>query len=187
MNDYSDFIDAASDSTALAELAELVAQLAEAEQAMYDAEDNLRRAKQRVRQISEMQIPEVMDRVGVREFVTKTGAKISVKESIRCSVPAAKRAEAWQWLRDNGHGSLVKSTVSVSFGKEQIQDAELFRRQCEEQGMLVKSEEKVEPATLKKFIKDSLDSGTDIPMELFGAYNQKQTKVTGQGGSVFGE
>jgi len=36
---------------------------------------------------------------------------------------------------------------------------------------------KVEPMTLKAFVKDQIQSGKDVPMETFGVYTSNRTTV----------
>jgi hypothetical protein len=162
----------------LEELALLAERLQEADLEVARAEEALRRAQKIQSDLAEHQIPEKMDEVGVETFRTKSGFTISVKETIRASIPAARKDEAFQWLEDHGHGGLIKRTVVVGFDREEEAQARNLVQQLGSEFENVKTDRKVEPSTLRAFIAERLRAEEDIPLALFGAYRQRVAKVT---------
>jgi hypothetical protein len=45
-------------------------------------------------------------------------------------------------------------------------------------GHNVKQAEKVEPMTLKAFVREQIEKGKDVPADLFGVYVATRTKIT---------
>ena len=106
---------------------------------------------------------------------------------LRASIPVARRPEAHEWLTDQGHGDLIKRNVTVGFGREESEAAQALFDQLVGDGLKVKDEQKVEPSTLKKFVKDQLEEGNAIPLDLFGAVQFRQAKITAKPKSEFGD
>ena len=57
--------------------------------------------------------------------------------------------EAFGWLRQNGHGDLIKNNVMITFQRKQDNEAKSLVAELREKGHNVKQAEKVEPMTLK--------------------------------------
>lgn len=185
--DYSDFTKEAPSTDALSQLGVLANDLYLAELEQAQAEETLRAAQRKVRAISEVSIPELMDEVGVSEFTTKSGIKLSVKDNLRVSPPAARRQEAYDWLVEHGLGDLVKRNVIVGFGRDEGDQALELLEDLEGKGLRTKEERKVESATLKKHIRELLEQGADVPLDLFGTTQFRQTKITQKPDSAFGD
>jgi len=162
----------------LEELSLLAERLQEANLTVAKAEEALRKAKKVATDLAEHQIPEKMDEIGVENFKTKSGFQIAVKETIRASIPVARKSEAFKWLEDNGHGGLIKRTVVVGFNRDEEDKASSLRDSLESDFENVKTDRKVEPSTLRAFIAERLRANEDIPLPLFGAFRQRTAKVT---------
>lgn len=186
-HDYSKFAAEAPSADSLAVLASLAEHLYLAEQEVELKTEELREAQRKLLYISGSQIPELMDEVGMSEFTTTSGIKIAVRDNLRVSPPAARRQEVYDWLEARGYGDLVKHNVTAGFGKEESAKAEELVGYLEGLGLPTKDERKVESQTLKKFVKEQLAEGNDIPLDLFGAHEFRQTKITAKPESVFGD
>lgn len=185
--DYSDFQAEAPTVDSLSRLGALAQDLYLAELEQAQAEENLKAAQRKVRDISEHQIPELMDEVGVSEFTTKSGIKLAVTDNLRVSPPAARRQEAYDWLIERGYGDLVKHNVIIGFGRDEEATAMELINHLDEMGLRTKDERKVESQTLKKQIRELLAEGADVPLDLFGTTQYRQTKITQKPNSVFGD
>lgn len=159
-------------------LADLLDALVASERAVEDAEQKLKAAQEQHRQLSEFDIPEFMEELGLKQFTTEKGLRVGIDERIRASIGNRKVA-AFKWLIDHGHDSLIKRTVSVAFNKGQEEAAtELLRKLREEKvGAGVKQELKVEPATLVAFVREALAAGIAIPRDVFGVFEQRFAKI----------
>lgn len=142
-------------------------------------EDALRDAKDALRQVSEVDLPEAMREVGIKTFTTTDGLVINVKPEVQCSITVANREAAYQWLVDNDFGGIIKVDVSVHFDSGQQDRAHKFADQLTKKGADVKLEQTVHAQTLKAFVKERIadtESNVPFPLELFGA--RPYTKAT---------
>jgi hypothetical protein len=178
MTGYEAFKGSAAAPSDLALLSQLATQLNAAELEAAKLEEQLAAAKAQVTDLAERQIPELMDGLGLKTFTTTSGFRVDVKRTIRASIPAAKKDEAMRWLDDNGHSGLIKRSVLVAFDREQEKDARKLEQQLGKKFENVKTELKVEPSTLRAFIGEQLALGAEMPLELFGAWEQRIAKIT---------
>lgn len=81
------------------------------------AEDVLKKAQERHRDLVERQLPEAMETARQKALVTYSNAAVALKDKIRASIPkdVTNRKKAFDWLRNRGHGAIIKSTVAVPF------------------------------------------------------------------------
>ena len=143
------------------------------------AEAELSRAKETLRRIQEDDIPELMKEIGLQEITLDTGDKLSVHNEIQCSITEARRQAAHAWLTERGFSGLIKTSIEIKFGRGEADDARIFLPQIEEltrhSAVL---EDAVHPQTLKAFLKEQLEDGTDLPQDLFGLRAYSKAKLT---------
>ena len=180
MNDYnySKFVESTPDDE-LSTLASLIGIQCAAEKAVMKAESELRKAQEVLRNVSEKLVPEKMVELNVTEFKTADGVKVVLTPSLHASIKKENMPEAAGWLDDNGFGSIVKRSISVALGRDQAEKAEAIKEALmREYRLSPKEDVKVEPSTLKKFVRERLEEGAEVPMELFGVYEYKVAKIT---------
>lgn len=177
-DDYSAFKEKEAPSIeAFAELDQLVVGLRTADLAVAAAEVALEQAKKTQKDLAEHKLPDLMDKMGLEKFTSTSGFQIEVKKAMRTSVPEGRRPEAWAWLDKNGHGGLLKRLLSVAFNRDQQADADKLLATLRAKFPATKQELWVEPPTLTAFVKEQVKSGADIPLDLFGAWEQRIAKV----------
>tara|TARA_R110002167_G_scaffold93122_2_gene249844 strand:+ start:39710 stop:40261 length:552 start_codon:yes stop_codon:yes gene_type:complete len=174
-------------SDGLAQLSQLAADLYLAETFAVEAMAIAKLRQQEADHIANVLIPELMEELGMEEFKTTSGIKLGIRDVYRASIPAARREEAYAWLDSQNEGSMIKHSVVTGFPRDRAEAAETLRAKLEAEGYTVKSAQKIEPATLKKWVKDRLEAGEVVPMDLFGAARFKQAKITARPESPFGE
>ena len=113
-----------------------------------DAEEKLSVLKNQGRDLEERIIPEMMQEAGV------------------------------SWLRGKGFEDIIKNTVTASFNRGQDNQVSELIKVCEEHGFNYNKKEKVEPMTLKAFVKEQVEEGKELPFDLFGVYIANKTKIT---------
>lgn len=178
MTGYEQFAGPSASASELAMLSGLASDLNAAELEQAKLELQLEAAKKKVTDLSERQIPELMDSLGLKTFTTTSGFKIDVKRTIRASIPAARKDEAMKWLDDNGHSGLIKRSVLVAFDRSQEKEAHKLEAQLSKKFENVKTDLKVEPSTLRSFLGEQLEAGVAVPLDLFGAWEQRTAKIT---------
>jgi len=140
------------------------------EKEISDLSESLKEKEDQHRKLTEQTIPEAMAEAGMRKFVMEDGSMIDIKPFYGASIPKGRQAEAYEWLRQNGFDDIIKNTVSVRFGRN---EDELCRRLIEllsSQGYPAEQTEKIEPQTLKAWVKERVEKGQPVDSELFGVF-----------------
>jgi hypothetical protein len=84
----------------------------------------------------------------------------------------------YTWLRENGLGDLIKNEITVSFGRNEDNKASQYAILAKGQGFEPVQKLKVEPMTLKALVRERLESGQEMPSDLFNVFAGNRTKVT---------
>lgn len=113
--DYGADLDVGPGDNLLAAIEQLAERQLDAEAEVDAAEAALKAAKERLRDVAERQLPEAMDQARQKEITTASNVRVKVVDKVRASVPEAKRAAAFAWLRENDHDSLIKTQLVVPF------------------------------------------------------------------------
>ena len=87
-------------------------------------EQDLKSLKETAEKISGEVIPTIMNEMSLSSLKLADGSSIEIKKIYGASIPIAKREAAFNWLRENDLGDIIKNEVTVSFGV-----AKLTRRQ----------------------------------------------------------
>lgn len=123
-------------------------------------------------------IPELMDKIGMESFTMKDGSKIDVKKDIKCSLSEERKPDGLKWIRENGHGGIIKTEVAISFGKGEEEAAKRAEKVLREAGFSPSAADAVHPATLKSFVKERIEAGDNIPLTTFGVFEFKEAKIS---------
>ena len=162
----------------LKEMANLCAEQAALEDEMKQLEEQLKAKAKAARKLSQEIIPAKMSELGLESLTLKDGSSVKVKQLVQASIPVKYREEAFQWLRDNGHGDLIKNQVSATFGKGEDDSASNFIDKIEELGYQPNQKVWVEPMTLKAFVREQIAEGSELPMDKFGVFVGAETKIS---------
>ena len=153
--------------------------LLETQKKIEATEEELKKLKDVETNLSEQTIPNLMQQAGVELIKLEGGISVEVKPFYSARIPASKSEEAFQWLRDNGHGDLIKNQVSLEFGMKQDNEAKSIIEELKSKGLPVKQKTTVHPSSLRGFVREQIqDLGKDVPAELFGTYVANKTKIT---------
>jgi len=165
------------DDAQLNQIANLANQQLKLEADIAAAEEALKLLKDQLKQISTTDIPEALAECGLLEFKTRDGYKVSVNPFYSASIPKDKQDEAFKWLRDNGHGDLIKNTISVNFGRKEDAAAASFKARLTKEGTSYTDKVGVHPQTLRAFVREQVESGHNLPMDLLGIFIGQQTSI----------
>jgi hypothetical protein len=151
------------------------------EKTIEDAMEELKELTAKLRQVSEVELPDAMSEVGMEEFKLKDGSKVTVVRTFTGSISGKNRDKAHEWLRANGHGSLIKHAVTVAFGKGQEKAAKSLVAVIEKKGLPFRDKEAVHPQTLQAFIREQMtavqEEGIKFPQDLFAVFPINKAKV----------
>lgn len=117
-------------------------------------------------------LPELMRELGMQAVTLSDGSVVDVVDEVACGITEARREAAHRWLLDNGFGGLIKTEVSVAFGRGEHEAAVACAQSIG--GELV---ERVHPATLKSFVKERLAAGNAVPFDLFGIHPYAKARL----------
>lgn len=123
-------------------------------------------------------IPEIMKELGMEEFKLTDGSKISIKEDVKCGITEANKPKAFEWLESTNNDGIIKTKVGVDFGKGEMEEAKKAIDALAEVGLAATVDRAVHPATLKSFVKEMLEKGVSIPIDVFGIFEFTVAKIT---------
>ena len=120
----------------------------------------------------------MMTEMNISTLKLADGSAVEVKPVYGASIPAAKKEDAFTWLRKNGLGDLIKNEVTVAFGRNEDNKALAYASLAQGQGYEPVQKLKVEPMTLKALVRERLESGQEMPSDLFNVFAGNRTKIT---------
>lgn len=151
-------------------ISKLAKRAKELEKELEEFEAILKDRKDQYRKLVEEAIPEALATLGMKSFKMEDGSQVEIRAYYSASISEARRAEAFQWLRDHGHDDLIKNIVSVRFGRGEDELCANLLNNLRQHGYPVDQTEKVEPMTLKAWVREQMERGNEFPSDLFGAY-----------------
>ena len=159
-------------------LSDQVIKLRDLEDQIKNVEDNLKSLKQKADTLSGEVIPTMMTEMNISTMKLADGSAIEVKPVYGASIPKDRQEEAFNWLRKEGLGDLIKNEVTVSFGRNEDNKAAEYAVLAQGQGYQPTQKLKVEPMTLKALVRERIESGKDMPSDLFNVFAGNRTKIT---------
>ena len=160
------------------QLSEQVIKLRGLEDKLAKQEEELKKTKKDVEVLSGDVIPTMMTEMNISKFSLEDGAGVEVKPVYGASIPKAKEEEAFNWLRNNGLGDIIKNMITVSFGRNEDNKAANFAVLAQGQGYQPTQKLKVEPMTLKALVRERTEKGLEMPTDLFNVFAGNRTKIT---------
>ena len=159
-------------------LSDLVIKLQKLEDEIEQDEQRLKLKKQNADQISQLAIPEIMESLKMKTMKLADGSAIEVKEIYSATIPLDKREGAYNWLRKNDLGDLIKNEITVSFGRGEDNKASEYADLAKGNGFEPTQKLKVEPMTLKALFRERSEKNEELPSEHFNLFKGNKTKIT---------
>lgn len=122
-------------------------------------EDTLKTDKAELRKLTDEELPAAMAEVNMKKFETDSGYSVAIKKIYVTNIKVEDRPDAFEWLRENGHGDLIKNIVSINFGKGEDDIAVRFKALAEEENIPVETDTKIHPMTLRAWGKEQMEKG----------------------------
>ena len=174
---YVGFIEQPVTEDGLLKLSKLADEQKKLEKEIFDVESNLEILRDKLKNISTELIPSLMEELGMQEFKTSSGLCIKVQEKLHCSIYKEKKAQALQWLIDNGFSSIVKNEVRVSFSKDEFNKAHELAETLRSDKFPALEEQNVHAQVLKSTISNCLKTGINVPLDLFSVFRQRSSVI----------
>jgi len=141
-------------------------------------EEKLKELNREADKLSQEVIPTMMQEMNYSTLKLNDGSAVEVKPFVYASIPADKKDDAYNWLRENELGDIIKNEVSVAFGKNEDAKAQQYANLAQGQGYEPSQKLKVEPSTLRAMVRERIESGLDVPSDLFNVFTGHKTKIT---------
>ena len=173
----SDQQDAMKKTDNIQSLADQVEKLESLNSRLALQEDNLKNTKKDIERLSGEVIPTMMSEMGLSELKLQDGSHLKVSTSYKAHITEANKEMAFNWLRDNGLGDIIKNEISVSFGRGEDNKAAHYAELAKGQGLDPTQKLKVEPMTLKALVRERIEAGKEMPTEIFGVFSENKTTI----------
>jgi len=158
-------------------LADQVERLNNFQKQILKQEEDLKQTKKDFEHLSGEVIPTMMAEMGLSHLKLMDGSSVDVKPNYSASITIANREAAFNWLRENNLGDIIKNEISVSFGRNEDNKAADYAVLAEGQGYQPQQKLKVEPMTLKALVRERIEAGKEMPTELFNIYVGNKTTI----------
>ena len=158
-------------------LADQVERLEAMQQQLEIQEDTIKEKKKQIHHISGEVIPTMMSEMGLAELKLHDGSHLKVSTSYKAHISEANKEAAYNWLRNNGLGDIIKNEISVSFGRNEDNKAADYAELAKGQGFQPTQKMKVEPMTLKALVRERIEAGKEMPTEIFGVFSENKTTI----------
>ena len=168
------------DSVEVTNLADECQKLKDTEDMIKSAEKHLKDLKAKADDIGSRVIPELLAEQGLTSIKLADGSSVSVKKEYRCTLPKddSKREQCYKWLRDNQLGDIIKNNVSVTFGRGEDDKAQQLLDLAVANGFEPSQKSDVSWNTLTALFRERIESGLDMPSDVFSTWIKDKTKIT---------
>ena len=159
-------------------LADQVKRLRDLEDQVKAEEQALKNKEKEIERISGDVIPTLLSEMGLSSLKLADGSAVDVKPYYSANISLKNRESAYSWLRQNGLGDIIKNEISVSFGRGEDNKAAEYANLAKGQGFQPTQKLKVEPMTLKALVRERIENGLEMPMDIFNVFVGNRTKLT---------
>ena len=168
------------DSVEVTNLADECQKLKDTEDMIKSAEKHLQDLKAKADDIGSRVIPELLAEQGLTSLKLADGSSVSVKKEYRCTLPKdeSRREQCYKWLRDNQLGDIIKNNVSVTFGRGEDDKAKQLLDLAVANGFEPSQKSDVSWNTLTALFRERIESGLDMPSDVFSTWIKDKTKIT---------
>ena len=140
-------------------------------------EEYLKQRKKDLEHISGEAIPTMLSEMGLSFLKLADGSSVEVKTNYSATITLANKEKAFNWLRENGLGDIIKNELTVSFGRNEDNKAADYAELAKGQGYQPTQKLKVEPMTLKALVRERIEAGKPMPTEIFNVFIGNKTTI----------
>ena len=159
-------------------LADQVKKLRDLEDEVKAEEQALKDKEKEIERISGDVIPTLLSEMGLSSLKLADGSAVDVKPYYSANISIKNQEAAYNWLRSNGLGDIIKNDITVSFGRNEDNKAADYANLAKSRGFEPTQKLKVEPMTLKALVRERIESGKEMPTDIFNVFVGNRTKLT---------
>ncbi len=183
----------APDQSKLAQVLALAEEQVHLQRRADELEAELKTVYARYQDIAHKQLPDAMDEASVDSVgLPDLGYDVRIKPWYDGSLPkidpkdresGERRQRALDWLTQNDHGDLIKTTVTVLFGRHEhnvaVSTFEAIKQFLASQGLsnIVALQEDVHHMTFKAFLREQTEAGVVLPLDTLNAVVGRVAKI----------
>jgi hypothetical protein len=172
--DYEeDRVQSVTQADAAESLSSKVIELKNLEDEIANAEKSVSKLKEQAKVLSQFEIPEMITKLKLKD-----GEAVEIKKFYSAAILPEFQEKAFQWLRDNDLGDIIKNDVTVTFGRGEDNKASEYANLAKGQGYEPVQKIGVHAQTLKAVVRERLEAGREMPSDLFKTYAGNSTKIT---------
>jgi uncharacterized protein YfcZ (UPF0381/DUF406 family) len=134
-------------------LSDKVLELKDLEDEIANAEQSVKKLKEKAKQVSTVEIPAMMDEMQITKLKLKDGESVEIKKIYGAYISPDQQEAAFTWLRNNGLGDIIKNDITVTFGKGEDNKAAEYAVLAKGQGYEPVQKIGVHPQTLKAMVR----------------------------------
>ena len=164
-------------TTNIKTLSDQVLKLRAMEDQLKIMEEALKTRKKEIDRISGEVIPTMLSEMGLSQLKLTDGSSVDVKPFYSATISAQNKDRAYNWLRTNGLGDIIKNEISVSFGRNEDNKAASYADLAKSNGFQPTQKLKVEPMTLKALVRERIEAGKEMPTEIFNIFVGNKTTI----------
>ena len=158
-------------------LSNKVIELRNLEDQVAASENHTKDLKEKAKQLSNFDIPKMMQEMNVTKLKLKDGASVEVTNFYSARITPDKQELAFNWLRENGLGDIIKNDVIVTFGRGEDNKAMAYATLAKGQGYEPIQKIGVHAQTLKAVVRERTESGQEMPADRFNPFVGNHTKI----------
>lgn len=146
-------------------------------------EQYLSELRKKHQEINQTVIPDLFLDMGLTEIRLddeSLGIKtVKVSKDYSASISAERWEAAKKWLQEQQEDAMIKTKIVADFGKgrKELEDSVRLMTFMKQSKIIFDAKETIHHMTLKSFVKQRLEAGKPLPMDLFGVHVVNQTKV----------
>lgn len=159
-----------------------------------EIEAQLKKATEELRELKAVTVPSLMTSLRMMEIKLSSGSAIVMRNVVRATLPAQgsiqnaktqeerellqhRLEEGISWLKEEGGEAIIKNVVTVEVGKGKDNEAGKIIEFAESNGFRANKATTVHPQSLSSFIKEKMQHGAAVPMDVFGVYAGSEASV----------
>lgn len=139
-----------------------------------DAEADLKELNRLHKQVSENSIPEMMEKLGMKDFTLSNGRKLTVKD-FYAGRPLGP--DAYAWLLKHGYGDMVKAKVIIPYDFTSEDELAAITKYFDRFNIPYETKTEIHHMTFGAFLREQDKKKVELPSELFDVYHGKKTNI----------
>lgn len=161
----------------LGQLSDLCKKQISIEDKISEAEESIKKLKKELADYRDTKIPDIFDELGMSKFSLTDGTEVLVERGFVGNITAKTQKKAFAWLKKNKHGDIIKHDFTVKMKSGQEEQSKELREELELLGVTYAEKSSIHPGTLKAFVNEQMDQGTDIPQDAFNIFPIRKAKI----------